>query len=73
MATHSGPVPDTAEVIEAIEAVGWGPHRHIEIDETTLRVYDERGDILINQTPRTSTKPLARFKAYGVHRNRTTG
>lgn len=24
MATVSGPVPDTAEVIEAIEAIGWG-------------------------------------------------
>lgn len=45
----------------------------IEIDETVLRVYDERGDTLINQIPRTSTKALARFKAYGVHRNRTTG
>jgi hypothetical protein len=45
----------------------------IAIGETTLRVYDERGDTLINQTPRTSTKPLVRFKAYGVHRNRTTG
>lgn len=45
----------------------------IEIGETVLRVYDERGDHLINQIPRTSTKPLARFKAYGDHRNRTTG
>jgi hypothetical protein len=36
-------------------------------------VFDERGDTLINQTPRTSTKTLARFKAYGVKRNRTTG
>jgi transposase InsO family protein len=45
----------------------------IEIGETVLRVFDERGDTLINQTPRTSTKTLARFKAYGVHRNRTTG
>jgi hypothetical protein len=24
MATLSGPIPDTAEVIESIEAVGWG-------------------------------------------------
>ena len=24
MATMSGPIPDTAEVIESIEAVGWG-------------------------------------------------
>jgi hypothetical protein len=38
-----------------------------------LRVYDERGDTLINQTPRTSTKPLTRFKTYGVNRNRNTG
>jgi hypothetical protein len=45
----------------------------IEIGETTLRVFDERGDTLINQIPRTSTKPLARFKAYGANRNRTTG
>lgn len=45
----------------------------IEIGETVLRVCDERGDTLINQIPRTSTKALARFKAYGVHRNRTTG
>jgi hypothetical protein len=45
----------------------------IEIGETALRVFDERGDTLINQTPRTSTKTLARFKAYGVNRNRTTG
>jgi hypothetical protein len=37
-----------------------------EIGQTTLRVFDERGDTLINQTPRTSTKTLARFKAYGV-------
>ena len=26
MATLSGPVPDAAEVIESIEAVGWGLH-----------------------------------------------
>jgi hypothetical protein len=45
----------------------------IEIGETVLRVFDERGDTLINQVPRTSTKTLARFKAYGVHRNCTTG
>jgi hypothetical protein len=45
----------------------------IEIGQTVLQVFDERGDTLINQTPRTSTKPLARFKAYGVNRNRTTG
>ena len=45
----------------------------IEIDEIVLRVYDERGDTLINQVPRTSTQPLTRFKAYGVTRNRTTG
>jgi hypothetical protein len=45
----------------------------IEIDETVLRIYDERGDTLINQVPRTSTKPLARHKAYGLTRNRTTG
>jgi hypothetical protein len=45
----------------------------IEIGDTVLRVFDERGDTLINQTPRTSTKTLARFKAYGVNRNRTTG
>jgi hypothetical protein len=44
----------------------------IEIGETTLRVFDKRGDTLINQTPRTSTKPLARFKAYGANHNRTT-
>ena len=43
----------------------------IEIDETVLRIYDERGDTLINQVPRTSTKPLTRFKAYGFTRNRT--
>ena len=45
----------------------------IEISKTVLRIYDERGDHLINKIPRTSTKPLARFKAYGDHRNRTTG
>ncbi|MDT7658964.1 MAG: hypothetical protein QOF38_3679 [Pseudonocardiales bacterium] len=45
----------------------------IEINETVLRVYDERGSPLINTVPRTSTKPLARFKAYGVNRNRNTG
>jgi hypothetical protein len=45
----------------------------IEIDETVLRIYNEGGDQLINQIPRTSTKALARFKAYGVDRNRTTG
>ena len=33
---------------------------------------DERGDTLINQTPFTSTKLLARFKAYGANHNRTT-
>jgi hypothetical protein len=33
----------------------------------------ERGDTLINQTPRATTKPLARFKAYGVNHNRNTG
>lgn len=45
----------------------------IDIGETLLRVYDERGDTLINQVPRTSIKPLARFKAYGVNHNRNTG
>jgi hypothetical protein len=45
----------------------------IEIDETVLRIYNEGGDQLINQIPRTSTKALARFNAYGVNRNRTTG
>ncbi len=44
----------------------------IEIGETVLRVYDERSDSVINQIPRTSTKTLVRFKARGVHRNRTT-
>jgi hypothetical protein len=32
----------------------------IDIGETTLREFDDRGDTLINQTPRTSTKALAR-------------
>lgn len=45
----------------------------IEIGETTLFVFDETGTILLNQTPRTSTKTLTRHKAYGVSRNRTTG
>jgi hypothetical protein len=45
----------------------------IEIGETTLWIYDERGTVLINQIPRTSTKTLVRHKPYGVHRNRTTG
>lgn len=44
----------------------------IEINETVLRVYEQRGNTLINNVPRTSTKPLARFKAYGVNRNRDT-
>jgi hypothetical protein len=33
-----------------------------------LRVYDERGDTLINQLPRTSIEHLSRHKAYGVAR-----
>jgi len=45
----------------------------IEIGESTLFVFDETGTILLNQTPRTSTKTLTRHKAYGVSRNRTTG
>jgi hypothetical protein len=45
----------------------------IELGEDAIRVYDETGETLINQVPRTSTKPLARFKAYGVNRNRSTG
>jgi transposase InsO family protein len=45
----------------------------IEIGENTLFVFDETGTILLNQIPRTSTKTLARHKAYGVSRNRTTG
>ena len=44
----------------------------IEIGETTLTVYDEHAHHVITQIPRTSTRPLTRFKAYGV-RNRTTG
>ena len=42
----------------------------IELDEAVLRVYNNHGDTLINQIPRTSSKPLARFKAYGDNRNR---
>ena len=38
-----------------------------------LTAVDQTLDTLINQTPRTSTQTLARFKAYGVNRNRTTG
>lgn len=40
----------------------------IEIGETALRVYHERGDTLINQVPRTITAHLSRHKAYGVAR-----
>ncbi|MDT7596975.1 MAG: hypothetical protein QOJ06_2521, partial [Pseudonocardiales bacterium] len=36
----------------------------IEIDETTLRVYDQH-DHLIKQVPRTSRKEVTRHKAYG--------
>ncbi|HEY2833452.1 MAG TPA: IS481 family transposase [Sporichthyaceae bacterium] len=45
----------------------------IEIGESVLDIYDEPGNTLITQTPRTSTQHLARFKAYGVNRTRTTG
>jgi hypothetical protein len=45
----------------------------VEIGESTLRVFDKRGDHLINQIPGTSTKPLARFKATVSTANRTTG
>ncbi len=43
----------------------------IEVDETTLRVYDHR-DHLIKNVPRTSPKEVRRHKAYG-HTNHKTG
>jgi hypothetical protein len=43
----------------------------IEVDETTLRVYDQR-DHLIKNVPRTSRKEVRRHKAYG-HTHHQTG
>jgi hypothetical protein len=44
----------------------------IEVDETTLRVYDQR-DHLIKHVPRTSRKEVHRHKAYGHTTNHKTG
>lgn len=44
----------------------------IEVDETTLSVYDQR-DHLIKHVPRTSRKEVARHKAYGHTTNHKTG
>jgi hypothetical protein len=44
----------------------------IEVDETTLRVYDHRNH-LIKHVPRTSRKEVRRHKAYGHTTNQKTG
>jgi hypothetical protein len=44
----------------------------IEVNDTTLRVYDHR-DPLIKTVPRTSRKEVTRHKAYGHTTNRKTG
>jgi hypothetical protein len=44
----------------------------IEVDETTLRVYDHR-EHLIKHVPRTSRKEVTRHKAYGHTTNHKTG
>ena len=44
----------------------------IEVDETTLHVYDQR-DHLIKNVPRTSRKEVRRHKAYGHTTNHQTG
>ena len=44
----------------------------IEVDETTLRVYDHH-DHLIKTIPRTSRKEVRRHKAYGHTTNHRTG
>jgi hypothetical protein len=44
----------------------------IEVDETTLRVYDHR-DQLIKNVPRTSRKEVRRHKAYGHTTHHQTG
>ena len=44
----------------------------IEVDETTLRVYDHH-DQLIKNVPRTSRKEVRRHKAYGHTTNHQTG
>jgi hypothetical protein len=44
----------------------------IEVDETTLRVYDPR-EHLIKTVPRTSRKEVRRHKAYGHTTNQKTG
>jgi hypothetical protein len=44
----------------------------IEVDDTTLRVYDQH-EHLIKNVPRTSRKEVARHKAYGHTTNQKTG
>ncbi len=44
----------------------------IEVDDTTLRVYDQR-EHLIKNVPRTSRKEVRRYKAYGHTTNQKTG
>jgi hypothetical protein len=44
----------------------------IKVDDTTLRVYDQR-DHLIKHVPRTRRKKVARHKAYGHTTNQKTG
>jgi hypothetical protein len=43
----------------------------IEVDQTTLRVYDQRNQ-LIKNVPRTSRKEVHHHKAYGHTTNHTT-
>ncbi|HZS21526.1 MAG TPA: hypothetical protein VFA63_11130 [Pseudonocardiaceae bacterium] len=43
----------------------------IEVDDTTLRIYDQH-DHLIKNVPRTSRKEVCRRKAYGHTTNHTT-
>jgi hypothetical protein len=43
----------------------------VEVDETTLRVYDQR-DNLIKNVPRTNRKEVHRHKAYGHTTSHTT-
>ena len=44
----------------------------IDVDETTLRVYDQH-EHLIKNVPRTSRKEVTRHKAYGHTTNQKTG
>jgi hypothetical protein len=73
--TAYGVLPRRTQIIGQRVQVGLryaGQIVTIEVDETTLRVYDHR-EHLIKHVPRISRKEVRRHKAYGHTTNQKTG